>query len=74
MLDRVLSGKNILLFEQNMISEEKSNATIEKYIRDIKLFYGFTGGRFVTKDLVIEYKKNLIDKGYSTRSINSMLA
>lgn len=74
MWDRILSGKNILLFEQNMISEEKSNATIEKYIRDIKLFYGFTGGRFVTKDLVIEYKKNLIDKGYSTRSINSMLA
>lgn len=74
MSDRILTEGNILLFEQNMITEEKSNATIEKYIRDIKLFYNFADGRFVTKELVIEYKKTLIDKGYSTRSINSMLA
>lgn len=74
MLDRILSEDNILLFKQNMASEEKSKATIEKYIRDIKLFHNFAGGRFVTKELVIEYKKTLIDKGYSTRSINSMLA
>lgn len=74
MLDRILSEDNILLFEQNMITEEKSNATIEKYIRDIKQFHNFAGGRFVTKELVIEYKKTLIDKGYSTRSINSMVA
>lgn len=74
MSDRILTEENILLFKQNMITEEKSNATIEKYIRDIKLFYNFTEGRFVTKELVIEYKKTIIDKGYSTRSINSMLA
>lgn len=74
MADRILTEGNILLFKQNMISEEKSNATIEKYIRDIRMFRNFVGGRFVTKELVIEYKKTLIDKGYSTRSINSMLA
>ena len=28
MLDRILSGKNILLFEQNMISEEKTSGKI----------------------------------------------
>lgn len=74
MSDRILTERNILLFKQNMIAEEKSNVTIEKYIRDIKQFHNFVDGRFVTKELVIEYKKNLIDKGYSTRSINSMLA
>lgn len=30
MLDRILSEDNILLFKQNMVSEEKSKATIEK--------------------------------------------
>lgn len=74
MLDRILSEDNILLFKQNMASEEKSKATIEKYIRDIKLFHNFADDRFVNKELVVEYKKTLIDKGYSTRSINSMLA
>ena len=74
MLDRILTESNILSFEQNMISEEKGNVTIEKYVRDIKLFYNFADGRLVTKEIVIEYKKNLIEKGYSTRSVNSMLA
>ena len=36
MLDGILTESNILSFEQNMISEEKSNVTIEKYVRDIK--------------------------------------
>lgn len=44
MLDRILTESNILSFEQNMISEEKSNVTIEKYVRDIKLFYNFADG------------------------------
>lgn len=74
MLDRILSEDNILLFKQNMAFEEKSKATIEKYIRDIKLFHNFADDRFVNKELVIEYKNSLIDKGYSIRSINSMLA
>lgn len=64
MLDRILSEDNILLFKQNMASEEKSKATIEKYIRDIKLFHNFADDRFINKELVIEYKKTLIDKGY----------
>lgn len=74
MLDRILTDSDILLFKQNMIAEEKSNATIEKYIRDIKLFYNFTEDSSVTKEVVIDYKKKLINKGYSVRSINSMLA
>ncbi len=74
MLDRILTEGNILLFEQNMIAEEKSNATVEKYVRDIKLFCDFTSDKAITKDVVINYKKNLIDRGYSVRSVNSMLA
>lgn len=74
MFHRILTDSDILLFKQNMIAEEKSNATIEKYIRDIKLFYNFTEDSAVTKEVVIDYKKKLIDKGYSVRSINSMIA
>lgn len=74
MMKRKLTNNDIISFKQYMIAEEKSNATIEKYIRDIKQFYVFIKDNSVTKEVVIDYKKNLIDKGYSIRSINSMLA
>lgn len=61
-------------FNNNLYLEEKSTATIEKYIRDIKVFYRFVQSNCVTKDIVIEYKKKLINDGYTVRSINSMLA
>lgn len=74
MLDRILTDSDILLFKQNMIAEEKSDATIEKYTRDIKLFCHFADDKAVSKEVVINYKKKLIDNGYSVRSVNSMLA
>lgn len=57
-----------------LIAEEKSSATIEKYIRDILKFYKFIGCNYLTKETVVDYKKKLINEGYSVRSINSMLA
>lgn len=53
--------------------EEKSGATIEKYIRDIKSFLNFINDRPVTKEIIIEYKQSLIEKNYAIRSINSMI-
>ena len=66
--------KLILEFEKYLRQEEKSNITIEKYLRDVEKFSKFAGGKEVTKEIVIEYKKSLIESGYATRSINSMLA
>lgn len=54
--------------------EEKSNATIEKYLRDITAFWKYANYQPVTKELIISYKQLLLNKGYATRSINSMLA
>lgn len=54
--------------------EEKSENTQEKYRRDILLFLNYVSQMPVTKDIVILYKKYLIQSGYAPRSINSMLA
>ena len=54
--------------------EEKSRATIEKYIRDLLAFMAFVQESEITKQLVIDYKQKLISDGYAPRSINSMLA
>ena len=74
MAERILRIDDILLFKQHMYSEEKSDLTIEKYIRDIRSFFDFLNGGYVTKEAVIEYKRSLINDGYTVRSVNSMLA
>lgn len=71
---RILSPEIILNFETYLHIEEKSTATIEKYIRDARAFFVFCNGREVEKTLVAEYKQVLIEKNYAIRSINSMLA
>ena len=69
-----ISRKQIEEFKRFLQSEEKSKATIEKYIRDLLTFITFVSEAEITKQLVIDYKQKLISDGYAPRSINSMLA
>lgn len=70
---RILTTDIIDDFRKNLILQEKSTATIEKYIRDVKVFSVYARGRVITKEMVIAYKNNL-QENYAIRSVNSMLA
>lgn len=70
----ILSEKEKRAFRKTLCKEEKSKATIDKYIRDIDKFYCYADGKKITKELVISYKEYLVESGYAVRSINSMLA
>ena len=61
-------------FEHYLRKEEKSENTVEKYLRDVWAFMTFLDANEVTKDTVIAYKNKLISENYAVRSINSMLA
>ena len=74
MEDRILANIQIQNYSDCLLQEEKSPATYEKYLRDVRSFMCYSGGRPVTKELVMAWKKNLIEQGYAVRSINSMLA
>lgn len=68
-----LTEKVIMKFRKILIEEEKSKATVEKYMRDIKKFYEYLPeGKTVTKEQVIIYKEYLSNK-YKPASTNSML-
>ncbi len=69
-----LTENQIESFHQYLIREEKSTATVEKYLRDIRAFFAFIGEKDVTKEEVVEYKKYLQERCYAIRSVNSMLA
>lgn len=74
MADRMIYQSDIQHFSEYLLREEKSKATHEKYLRDVRAFYRFVKGEPVTKELVVAYKKACIEKEYAVRSVNSMLA
>ena len=69
-----LSTEQIKEFANYLCREEKSAATQEKYLRDVQAFCKYADGDEVTKELVVAWKKQLVEGGYAVRSINSMLA
>lgn len=69
-----LTTTSIAEYADFLCREEKSTATQEKYMRDVRSFYEYVAGREFSKHLVIMWKKRLVDQGYAVRSINSMLA
>ena len=73
MKKRTLTADIIVGYRKNLVLQEKSAATIEKYIRDVKGFFNYTHDKVVTKEIVIAYKNYLQEK-YAVRSVNSMLA
>lgn len=74
MKGRILTDKQITAFTIYLKSEEKSENTIEKYIRDVRAFSVYMNSAEITKDTVIAYKNKLLSENYAARSINSMLA
>ena len=73
MAGRVITAKMIAGFKEHLILNERSAATVEKYIRDVMAFTSYAHNKAITKETVIEYKKHL-QKNYAVRSVNSMLA
>ena len=74
MQERNITQSQIQLFHQHLIREEKSTATVEKYLRDVRAFAVYVGNEIVTKEVVMAWKNDLQAKEYAVRSINSMLA
>lgn len=72
-MGHILCKQMINDFGITLANDEKSGATIEKYLRDMEKFSQYIGSREVTKDVVISYKRFLMGM-YAPASVNSMLA
>ena len=59
MAEQILSEEKIFAFRKYLLLEEKSTATVEKYLRDVRTFRLFTGERPVTKEQMMSFKKSL---------------
>ncbi len=59
-------------FENYLSEAEKSEATVEKYLRDVRAFAAFLCGNEPSKGELVRYKKSISER-YAPASVNSML-
>ena len=74
MKGKILTENQMAAFAVYLKSEEKSENTVEKSVRDVRAFVAYVGEAEITKETVIAYKNKLLSDNYAARSINSMLA
>ena len=60
-------------FKEKMLQNERAEATIEKYMRDLEKLRTFIDDEPVTKTHMIQFKQYLMEK-YAVSSVNSILA
>ena len=73
MKKRKIGLSEIKKFEAYLKEEERSAATIEKYMRDVRLFVSFVRDSEIDKQRVLDYKSKL-GAEYAVSSANSMIA
>ena len=73
MTDRIIKTKTIASFADYLRAEERADATVEKYVREVTAFAGWIGGAPVTRSSVAAWKERLLAMRYSTATVNGKL-
>ena len=68
-----LTPENIGRYAQCLREQERSEATVQKYVQSLRTLAEFLSGRAVTKGLLLEWKEELVGQ-YAPASVNSKLA
>ena len=59
--------EHIQAYADHLRLEEKSAATVEKYLRDVRAFARWLEGREITKERTAAWKTHLVERGYAPR-------
>ena len=74
MKNHQLTQQQIQAYAHHLQMEEKSRATMEKYLRDVRAFARWLNGRAIRKELTSEWKGHLIAQNYAPTTVNAMLS
>lgn len=74
MAKRKLTSQRIWAYARYLRIEEKSEATIEKYLHDVHCFANWLEGREISKKMTSEWKSYLVSQKYAPTTINAMLS
>ena len=72
-MEKRIHEEQLFSFEQRLKEDERSKATLEKYLRDVRAFQKYARNEILTKEKVLDYKTSLL-KEYAVTSANSMIA
>ncbi len=70
----ILTNEKLDEFEKNLREEEYRAATTEKYLRELRMFQRWLGGRAVDKGIAGEFKAYLQKGDYAPCTVNSKLS
>ena len=73
MENRRITAAQLGAFAACLQKEEKSPATVEKYLREAGRFAAWLDGREVSKEAVAAYKEELLNKGFCPATVNGKL-
>ena len=74
-MKRVIKEKMLGKYGDYLKKEEKSKATVSKYLCDLRKLMVYADGKEIDKELMLAYKDKLLTQdGYKVNSINSFLA
>lgn len=71
-MEIALHPRQLQEFRRALYADEKSPATIRKYLYDMEVFFRYAQNQPVTKELVVAYKGHLLER-YTVSSANTML-
>ena len=70
----ILKEEKLMAFRLYLREEEREEGTIEKYLRDIRAFAVWAGGREVNKELTASWKEHLKGEGFQPETVNGKLS
>ena len=72
-MKKMISTSMLAEFKRHLVLDEKSENTVKKYLHDIAELARYAEGRELTRELVLDFKRELAEK-YELTSANSMIA
>lgn len=69
-----LNEEQINVYSRHLFTEERSHSTKKKYLRDIRTFTNWIADGLVTKEVTMNWKSHLLERGYAPVSVNAMLS
>ena len=74
MCQKILTNQTVQEFTIYLKKEERAEATVEKYQRDVREFAAWLGGGEVTKEAVLTWREHLLEKGRCPVTVNAKLS
>lgn len=72
-MGKSVTGRSLRQFQTFLIQEEKSPATVQKYMRELQRLTVFLDGMKISKQKILEYRERLVEI-YQPKTVNTKLS